>query len=52
MQNFKEIPIANPRLLNLYQEHSSNTYKIEVLIPHLIEMLELPTFGHMITSTV
>ena len=30
----------------------SNPYKIEVLITFLIEMLELPSFGHMITSTI
>ena len=30
----------------------SNPYKIEVMISSLIEMLELPNFGHMPTSTV
>ena len=28
-----------------------NPYKIEVMITPLIEMLELPNFGHMSTST-
>ena len=30
----------------------SNPYKTEVLITSLIEMLELPNFGHMSTSTI
>ena len=30
----------------------SNPYKIEIMITSLIEMLELPNFGHMITSTI
>ena len=30
----------------------SNPYKIEGVITSLIEMLELPNFGHMITSTI
>ena len=30
----------------------SNPYKIKVMIAFLIEMLELPNFGHMTTSTV
>ena len=45
----------NPQLLNLNRAHHqvsghfwSNSYKIEV-ITSLIEMLELPNFGHMIT---
>ena len=29
-----------------------NPYKTEVTIPSFIEMLELPSFGHMITSTI
>ena len=42
-------------LLNLNQEHPSkkwffwpNPYKHEVMTTSLIEMLELPNFGHMI----
>ena len=30
----------------------SNPYKIEIMITSVIEMLELPNFGHMTTSTV
>ena len=30
----------------------SNPYKIEVLTTSLIEMLELPNFGHITTSTI
>ena len=30
----------------------SNPYKIEVMITSLIEMLELPNFGHMTISTM
>ena len=30
----------------------SNPYKIEVVITSLIEMLQLPNFGHMNTSTI
>ena len=30
----------------------SNSYKTEVVITSLIEMLELPNFGHMIASTI
>ena len=61
MENFKSksIPSASPKLLNLNQEHPSkklafrsNPYKIEMMITSFIEVLELPNFGHMITSTV
>ena len=52
--NFKAIPGFSPRLLNLNQEHPlkklvfrSNPYKIKVTITSLIEMLELPNFGHL-----
>ena len=34
------------------QFSSSNPYKIEVMMTSLIEMLELPNFGHMITFTI
>ena len=30
----------------------SNPYKVEVVITSLIEMLELPNFGHMITTAI
>ena len=30
----------------------SKPYKIEVLITSLIEIPELPNFGHMVTSTI
>ena len=50
---------VSPKLLNLNQEHPSkkwflwaNPYKIEVRITSLIEMLELPNFGHTPTFTV
>ena len=56
MRNFKAITNADPTLLNLNQAHplkncfsSSNRYKIVVMITSLIEMLELPKFGHMTT---
>ena len=31
---------------------SINLYKIKVMITSLIEILELPNFGHMTTSTI
>ena len=59
VQNFKFVPSASPKLLNLNQDHPlkkrflrSNPYKIEVVITSLIQMLELPNFGHMNTSTI
>ena len=58
-KNFKAIPIASPKLLNLNQDHSSkkwlfwsNPYKIKVIITFLIRMIELSNFGHMTTSTI
>ena len=30
----------------------SNPYEIELMVTSLIEMTELPNFGHMITSTI
>ena len=50
--NFKFAPSASPKLLNLNQNHPSNPYKIEVMTTFLIEMLELPNFGHMTKSTI
>ena len=55
----KAVPSASPKLLNLNQDYPSkkwffwsNRHKIEVMITSLIEMLELPNFGHMTTSAV
>ena len=58
VQHFKAIPSAGPKLLNLSQDHTSkkifwsNSYKSEVMITSLTEMLELPNFGQMTTSEV
>ena len=57
--NVKVIPSASPKLLNLNEDHPSkkerffwsNPYKIEVMKTSLIEMLQLPNFGNMPTST-
>ena len=53
--NFKFIPSASPKLLNLNQDHSSkkwifwsSPYKSEDMIISLIKML--PNFGYMTTS--
>ena len=47
----------SPKLLNLNQDHPSkmcffwsNLYKNDVTITSLIQMLELPNFGHMTIS--
>ena len=59
VQNFKATPSAIPKLLDLNQDHPSekyffwsNPYKIKFKITSLIEMLELPKFGHMTTPTI
>ena len=59
VENFKFAPSASPKLSNLNPDHPSkkqffwsNSYKIEVMITSLIEMLELQKFGHMTTSTI
>ena len=59
VENLKVIPSASLKLLNFNQDHHSkkwffwsNPYKIEVIITSLIEVLELPNFGHMTTSTI
>ena len=52
VKNFKFVPSASQKLLNLNQDHPSNPYKIEVAITSLIEMLQLTNFGYMNTSTI
>ena len=59
VQNLKFVPSASPKLLNLNQDHPSkkaifwsNPYRIEVVITFLMEMLQLPNFGHMTTSII
>ena len=53
------MPSASDKLLNLNQEPPSknwfpwsNPYKIEVIIASPAEMLKLPNFGLMNTSTI
>ena len=53
------VPNGSPKLLNLNQDQPlkkrfswSNPYKIEVMITSLMEMLELPHFGHMTISEI
>ena len=53
------VPSVSPKLSNLNQDHPSkkrffwsNSYKIEVMITTLTEMLELPNFGYMTTSAI
>ena len=57
--NYKTIPSASPKLLNLNQDHVSkkyffwpNPHKMEVMTTSLTEMLELPHFGHTTTFTI
>ena len=59
VSNFKFVPSASPKLLNLNQDQPSkkcffwsNPYKIEVMITSLTQMLESPNFGHMTTSII
>ena len=59
VQNFNFVPSASPKLLNLNQDRPSkkrffwsSPYKIEVIITFLMEMLQLPNFGHMIKSII
>ena len=59
VQNVNFVPSASPKLSNLNQDHPSkkeffwsNLYKIEVIIIFLIEMLQLPKFGHIATSII
>ena len=46
--------ISRPYLVPIldYETFWSNPYKVEVIITSLIEMLQLPNFGHMTTSTI
>ena len=55
----KFIPSTSPKLLNVNQDHPpkkrffwSSSYKIDVMITSLIQILELPNFGHMTTATI
>ena len=59
VKTFKFVPSVSPKLLISNQNHSSkkqffwtNTYKLDVMINSLIEMLELPNLDHMTTSTI
>ena len=59
VSNFKFAASASAEILNLNQDHPSkkavfwsNPFKIGVVITSLIELLELPNFGHMNTSTI
>ena len=59
VQTFNSMPSASSKLLNLNQEHASkncffwsNPYQIDIIITSVIEMLQLSTFAHMITSTI
>ena len=58
VQNFMVIPSSSTKSLNLNQDHPlqklfwSNSYKIDVMITSLIEMLVLLNLGHMTTPTI
>ena len=61
VKNFKFVPSASPKLLNLNQDPLPpqkrlffwlNPYKTVVMITSLIQMLELPNFGHTTTSII
>ena len=57
-KSFKAIPSASPKLLNFNQDHPSKKVVFlvktltEVEITSLIEVLELPNFGRVTTSTI
>ena len=57
-QNFMVIPSSSTKLLNLNQDHPlqklfwSNSYKIDVMITSLIEILVLLNLGHMTTPKI
>ena len=55
----KFLSSASPKFLNLNQDYTSkkrffcsNLYEIEVMTTSLLEMPELPYFGHMTISTI
>ena len=59
VQNFKATPSAKPKLLKLNQDHPLKkvvflvkSLKNWVYDNFLLEMLELPSFGHMTPSTI
>ena len=59
LTNFKAIPSASPKLLNLNHDGTSkkwffwsSLYKIEVMITCLIKILELQNFGQMTTAII
>ena len=59
VQNFKFVPSASPKLLNLNQDHLSkkrffwtNVYKIDLMITFLIETPQLPNFNQMNKSII
>ena len=58
VQNFMVIPSSSTKSLNLNQDHPlqklfwSNSYKIDVMITSLIEMLVLLNLGHMTKPTI
>ena len=59
MENLKALRSASPKLLHLNQEHLFEKEvflvkcsKIEIMITSIIEMLELPIFGHLTISTI
>ena len=60
VQNFKAIPSASLKLLNLYQDHLSKNVAFLVKSlqnlgcddTYLIEIIELPNFGRRATSTI
>ena len=58
-QVFMFVPRAIPKLISLKQDHFSkkwflwsNPYRNEVIITFLIDILELPNFGHITASTI
>ena len=55
VSNFKAIPSDNPKLLNLDRAPLKKKlffFSGQIVIKLLLEMLELPNFGYMNTSTV
>ena len=57
VQHFKFVPSVSPKLLNLNQDHPTTKWffgqiLINELINCLIEILDLPIFGHMTKSAI